>query len=646
MHILVFEFLSRTKHLLFAARAIGLQVLAALMAAILLDVALFIPAGQAATLNWNDPAINWTSGTAIGASQNLPAAGGIGASGVRVNLTFTGDNIITVLDDPPLAGVTPNVSGGATPTSTLVLLIDGNANTDSVTATFSYQDPAGNPVPVENTRFVILDIDTANNDPTNPATPRLWQDQVTVGGTVAANLQATTAPITGLIPDVFPQANPDFYTPEFVGGNIMRGRLLPGDGDQGGPAPLNPNRWTASNQGSNGSVVVDYPAAITQATFEYGYGPLAQAFPTDQGIGFYNVFFDPVAIGTSKQAARILDNGDGTYTVTYRVVVENMGGVELSNVQLTEDLTGTFTAPTTFNVTGIRLIGTTRAGLPAPNINPGFTGVGPNTNLLDGAGRLLRRELDANNNIVNDGGTATIEFDVRITPNGNFGPFNNQVQASGTSPGGTIVTDDSVDGTDPDPTNNGSATDDASPTPVTLPNTTSVLRIVKRITAVFRGGAELVRFNTFSDQAGTTVDNDLNAAFPVALQGNEPAGVFQVPAGITLQTNDQLEYSLYYWNPGAVQLTNVSLCDEVQAPTTLDPTAALLQRSNPITGPTNVVPTYNASATVQAQAGGAALQPACLSAPGNFPAGGGVTVPAFTLPAGEYGAIRFRVTIP
>lgn len=639
MHILVFEFLSRTKHLLSAARVIGLQVLAALMAAILLDVALFIPAGQAATLNWNDPAIDWTSGTAIGASQNLPAAGGIGASGVRVNLTFTGDNIITILDDPPLAGGTPNVSGGATPTSTLVFLIDGATSADSVTATFSYQDPAGNPVPVENARFVVLDVDTADTASAVPGF-RIWQDRVIAGGTTPPTLQATTAPITGLIPTVFPLANPNFYTPEFTGGNTMTGRQLPGNGDQGNP-------WTANNQGSNGSIVVNYANAITQATFQYGYGPLAQVNdPSQQGIGFYNVFFDPVAIGTSKQAARILDNGDGTYTVTYRVVVENMGGVELSNVQLTEDLTGTFTAPTTFNVTGIRLIGTTRAGVPAPNINPGFTGVGPNTNLLDGAGRLLPRELDANNNIVNDGGTATIEFDVRITPNGNFGPFNNQVQASGTSPGGTIVTDDSVDGTDPDPTNNGSATDDASPTPVTLPNTTSVLRIVKRITAVFRGGAELVRFNTFSDQAGTTVDNDLNAAFPVALQGNEPAGVFQVPAGITLQTNDQLEYSLYYWNPGAVQLTNVSLCDEVQAPTTLDPTAALLQRSNPITGPTNVVPTYNASATVQAQAGGAALQPACLSTPGNFPAGGGVTVPAFTLPAGEYGAIRFRVTIP
>jgi hypothetical protein len=635
--------LTLSKRLSDTLRVIGWQILIAFLAVLFFDVTVLVPSAQAATLNWNDAAINWTSGTAIpGANQNLPPAGGIGASGVRVNLAFTGDNIITILDDPPLAGGTPNVSGGATPTSTLVLLIDGAADTNSVTATFSYQDPAGNPVPVENARFVVLDVDTSEAASATPDL-RLWHDQVIAGGTVAPTLQATTGPIAGLIPAIFPQANPNFYTPEFVAvpaPNTMQGRQLPGNGDQGNP-------WTASNQGSNGSVVVDYTDAITQATFEYGYGPLAQANPAQQGIGFFNVFFDPVAIGTAKQATTILDNGDGTFTITYRVIVENMGGVQLNSVQLTEDLTNTFVAPvTTFSVTDIRLVGGTRTGTPAPNINPGFTGVPPNTNLLDGAGSLLPRELNAANAIVNPGGTTTIEFDVRVTPTTFFGPFDNQVQASGTSPGNTTVTDDSVDGADTDPNGNGSATDDASPTQVTLPNTTSTLRLVKRITAVFRGGTELQRFNTFTDQAGTTVDNDLNAAFPVALQPNEPAGVAQVPASVGLQNGDQLEYSLYYWNPGATDLTDVSLCDEVEAPTTLVTTAALRQRSNPIVGPTTTAPTYVTSATVQAQAGGSVLLPACLSAPGNFPAGGGVTVPNFTLPAGQYGSIRFRVNIP
>jgi uncharacterized repeat protein (TIGR01451 family) len=156
-----------------------------------------------------------------------------------------------------------------------------------------------------------------------------------------------------------------------------------------------------------------------------------------------------------------------TYTITYQVVVENMGGVELRNVQLTEDLSTTFTAPATFNVTDVRLIGTTRAGTPAPNINPGFTGTGANTNLLDGVGTLLPRELDLNNNQTAAGGTVTVQFDVLVTPNGNLGPFNNQVQASGTSPNGQTVTDDSVDGADPDPDGDGSAIE-SSPTPVTL----------------------------------------------------------------------------------------------------------------------------------------------------------------------------------
>jgi hypothetical protein len=86
---------------------------------------------------------------------------------------------------------------------------------------------------------------------------------------------------------------------------------------------------------------------------------------------------------------------------------------------------------------------------------------------LDGVGTLLPRELDLNNNQTAAGGTVTVQFDVLVTPNGNLGPFNNQVQASGTSPNGQTVTDDSVDGADPDPDGDGSAIE-SSPTPVTL----------------------------------------------------------------------------------------------------------------------------------------------------------------------------------
>jgi uncharacterized repeat protein (TIGR01451 family) len=224
----------------------------------------------------------------------------------------------------------------------------------------------------------------------------------------------------------------------------------------------------SDNDTPDGSVLAAYGNTIQSATFTYRSGADAANNPGQQGIGFYNVFFDPVAIGTSKQVTNVVDNGNGTYTITYQVVVENMGGVELRNVQLTEDLSTTFTAPSTFNVTDVRLVGTTRAGTPAPNINPGFTGTGaPNTNLLDGVGTLLPRELDLNNNQTAAGGTVTVQFDVLVTPNGNLGPFNNQVQASGTSPNGQTVTDDSVDGADPDPDGDGSAIE-SSPTPVTL----------------------------------------------------------------------------------------------------------------------------------------------------------------------------------
>jgi hypothetical protein len=641
MRVQNFRLLKKAQRMLREGREISTQVLAALLVAILLNVLLLQPV-QAATLDWRAPGVQWTNtvNPPTGTTQTFPAAGTIGNSGVRVRLSLGGDNIVTQMLDPldALSAIPFNLTGGATPASTIAALINGATNAQSVTFTFDYLDPNNNPVTIENARFVIIDIDTDAGN--------LWNDQVTAGGTAIPTLLPVTAPIAGLVGagEIFPLATASQYTPSIVGA-VATGQQVPGPGtgDQG-------NDFTSANNGPNGAVVAAYGDPITSAAFTYGYGPLAPAAPNQQGLGFYNLFFDPVTIGTSKQVTNVVDNGNGTFTVTYQVVVENMGGVELRNVQLVEDLTGTFAAPTTFTVTDVRLIGTNRAGAPAPNISAGFTGVAPNTNLLDGAGTLLPRELDANNNQTAAGGTATIQFDVQITPNGFFGPFNNQVQASGTSPAGTTVTDDSVNGVDPDPNGDGSAVE-SSLTPVTLtaaPTATS-LNLVKRITAVFRGGAELVRYNTFNDQPGTTIDNTLNAATTGAAV-NEPVGVFQLPANVGLQTGDQLEYSLYYWNPSTVtNITGISLCDEVQAPATLDTTS--LQRSNPFVNATSTALTYVASATVASRAAGAALDAYCPSAPGNFPTGGGVVVPGpfdinAAAPSGQYGSIRFRVNVP
>lgn len=634
--------LQQTQRLLSRFCQVSIRVLVVSLTAILLNFVL-PESAQAATLDWQSPDIEWSSGTAPGASQIFPNTGTVGNSGVRVRLSLSGDSIgVDVGDPPPVTGL----NGGSVPESTLLILINAALRSQAFQLRFDYLDPAGAPVPVENARFVIVDIDSNNGV---AGTGGVWQDevvaqgQVFAGGGAAPTLFAWPTTIVGVDPSfdgllqpaggIFPLTTAANYTVQtpIIGNTATAIRLR-----------------DANNDTPNGSVLAAYGDTIESATFTYRSGAGADNNPGQQGIGLYNVFFDPVMIGTSKQVTNVVDNANGTYTITYQVVVENMGGVELRNVQLTEDLSTTFTAPTTFNVTDVRLIGTTRAGAPAPNINAGFTGVAPNTNLLDGVGSLLPRVLDLNNTQTAAGGTVTVQFDVLVTPNGNLGPFNNQVQASGTSPNGQTVTDDSVNGADPDPNGDGSASE-SSPTIVTLVPADANLQLIKRITAVFRGGAELVRYNTFTDQPGTTIDNSLNAATTGAA-ANEPVGVFQLPNTVSLQSGDQLEYSIYYWNPSAItNSTNISLCDEVQPPVTLDTTS--LQRSNPIVNPTSSALTYAAAASVVSRAAGDPLDAYCLSAPGTFPAGGGVIVPGpfdinAAAPSGQYGAFRFRVTVP
>ena len=156
-------------------------------------------------------------------------------------------------------------------------------------------------------------------------------------------------------------------------------------------------------------------------------------------------------LGVAKNLEGFVNNGDGSYRVTYLVTVQNYGNVPLSAVQVTENFAATFAGAT---FTGGAVTATT-GGLTA---NVGFTGSAPNTALLTGANTLVV------------GATGTITVVVTVTPGSNLGPYNNQVSAGATSPGGTPgnVTDLSANGTDPDVNGDGNPNNDASVTPVTF----------------------------------------------------------------------------------------------------------------------------------------------------------------------------------
>ena len=153
-------------------------------------------------------------------------------------------------------------------------------------------------------------------------------------------------------------------------------------------------------------------------------------------------------IGIAKQASAVTDNGNGSYSTTITLILNNLGNVALSNVQVVDDLQGVFPSPAAFSVANVQATG----GL---TVNSGYDGAS-DINLLAGTDTLAI------------GATATVSFDITFMPNGLMGPFNNSATASGQGPGGGSTTDASDNGNNPDPDGNGNPGDQGEndPTPI------------------------------------------------------------------------------------------------------------------------------------------------------------------------------------
>jgi hypothetical protein len=140
--------------------------------------------------------------------------------------------------------------------------------------------------------------------------------------------------------------------------------------------------------------------------------------------------------------------GGGAYSLTYTILVRNTGNVVLNNVQVTDNLNTTFAGATSFSVIGVN------SGVFA--VNPGYNGTS-NTNLL------------AAGNTLGVGGSGSISVNLTVTPGANLGPYLNTAFGSGVSPQNVTVTDQSQDGTNVDPDNDGNPGNNSDPTPVQFP---------------------------------------------------------------------------------------------------------------------------------------------------------------------------------
>ena len=153
-------------------------------------------------------------------------------------------------------------------------------------------------------------------------------------------------------------------------------------------------------------------------------------------------------IGIAKRVGTTVDNGNGSYTSSIILTLENLGNVALSNVQVVDDLNSVFPNPVTFSVANVQATG----GL---TVNVGYDGA-TDINLLAGTDSLAI------------GASATVSFDITFRPNGVAGPFNNSATASGQGSGGGSTSDTSDNGTNPDPDGNGNpgGQGENDPTPI------------------------------------------------------------------------------------------------------------------------------------------------------------------------------------
>jgi hypothetical protein len=162
-------------------------------------------------------------------------------------------------------------------------------------------------------------------------------------------------------------------------------------------------------------------------------------------------------IGAAKKFVGGSSTGiPGQYDITYDIYVQNYGNVDLTNVQVKEDLSQ---INGFFNVS---LISATLIGAPASiTINPVYDGRIV-TNVLNGTGTLPNYPVASNN--------FTIRIVCRLS---NISPgilYNNSAIASGTGFNGVAVKDTSTDGSKPDLNTNDKPDDvgESQPTPILL----------------------------------------------------------------------------------------------------------------------------------------------------------------------------------
>ena len=176
---------------------------------------------------------------------------------------------------------------------------------------------------------------------------------------------------------------------------------------------------------------------------------------------------------------------------------------------------------------------------------------------------------------------------------------------------------------------------------------TGDLLLVKRITAVTSNGQE-TRFENFVNQPGTDVDDQMLSE----TDGAFPLGIVEAPN--SLQTGDQVEYTIYLFNPSEeITFNNVILCDPIRRPSVLQqdsiqfstPSDNLTLDFNDTDGFERAPLAVADDACVAALDGGTQFLAGPPGPTGPNGTGGGVVTDSFDIGPGEISATRFTIEV-
>ncbi|WP_461042214.1 gliding motility-associated C-terminal domain-containing protein, partial [Spirosoma harenae] len=162
-------------------------------------------------------------------------------------------------------------------------------------------------------------------------------------------------------------------------------------------------------------------------------------------------------IGLAMAVADTVRQSDGSYNVTYQLVVKAYGPDPLKNVMITDSLSKVFNAQTgaSLKLVGAPTITSTGSAL---KVNPNFNGdADPVIILGDSTSQLATGKVD------------TIRIVINVMSDGSTTTFLNSAYAQATAPTG-VVSDVSTSGLNPDLNGNGNPTDsnERETTPLTL----------------------------------------------------------------------------------------------------------------------------------------------------------------------------------